>query len=68
MKKYFKIQNYIICLYLFFSPFLIYGQENKAGTNQSETDLTNAYAIQLEDYLSHYLVDQYERAANSMAS
>ena len=66
MDKYFEIQSFIFCLYLFFSPFSIYGQANKPIDQQVETDRTNAYATQLEDYLSHYLVDQYgERSADA---
>lgn len=56
----------IICFCLFFYPFSVSGQNNKPIPPQAETDRTNAYAIQLENYLNLYLVDQYDdRATNT---
>ena len=66
MKKHSGIQTSIICFYLFFNSFLVSGQGNRPVPPQAETDRTNAYAAQLENYLKQYLVDQYdERAAKA---
>lgn len=66
MKKYFKIQNFIFCFYLIFYSYPVSGQDNKPTSEQVETDRTNAYATQLENYLKQFLLDQYdERAANA---
>ena len=65
MKQYSKLQTCIVCFFLFFNLFFVSGQDNKPISQQAETDRTNAYASQLENYLKLYLVDQYnERAAN----
>jgi dienelactone hydrolase len=40
------------------------GQKNLSDENQYETDRTNAYEMQLENYLRHYLVDQYDDRAS----
>lgn len=66
MKKYSQIQICIICFYLFFNSFSVFGQDNKPILPQVDTNRTNAYATQLENYLRLYLVNQYdERAANA---
>lgn len=66
MKKYSQIQICIICFYLFFNSFSIFAQDNKPILPQVDTNRTNAYATQLENYLRLYLVNQYdERAANA---
>jgi hypothetical protein len=63
MKKYFKIQVLVLCFLPFFYPFLVFGQTNRPVPPQAETDRTNSYATQLENYLKLYLVDKYEERA-----
>ncbi len=36
------------------------GQKNQVADSLYETERTNAYASQLENYLRQYLVDQYD--------
>jgi hypothetical protein len=66
-----KVKNNFLSVVLYFFlpsfiPFLVSGQDNKPIPAQAETDRTNAYAAQLENYLKLYLVDQYnERAVNA---
>ena len=58
----------IITLFIlvFLLPTKVSGQKIQPDDKQYETDRTNAYASQLEDYLRQYLVDQYdERASDS---
>jgi hypothetical protein len=63
-QKRFGISLFIISITLFRISSMVYGQVILPEAEKAETDRTNAYASQLENYLSHYLVDEYnERAA-----
>jgi dienelactone hydrolase len=63
MQRHFKIRRFIICSLLIFILFQTSGQTDKNLPPQAETDRTNAYASQLENYLKQYLVDKYEERA-----
>ena len=51
----------ILCLF----PILSQSQNISPSDQKLETDRTDAYAAQLENYLNHYLVDQYDERASS---
>jgi dienelactone hydrolase len=53
-----------VSLLAFFISSNIWGQKNTPADKQYETDRTNAYASQLENYLRQYLVDQYDERAS----
>jgi dienelactone hydrolase len=58
------ILTFLICFRLIFGSLISSGQDIKPATQQAETDRTNAYASQLENYLKQYLVDQYDARAS----
>lgn len=59
-----SIITFFILVFLSFYP--VSGQKIQPDDRQYETDRTNAYASQLEEFLRNYLVDQYnERAADA---
>jgi dienelactone hydrolase len=62
-KKRFLLFIYLLLICNF--PFSAFAQDNKSVTQQAETDRTNAYASQLENYLRQYLVDQYDARAEN---
>jgi dienelactone hydrolase len=46
--------------------FPVTGQKRQSDDRQYETDRTNAYESQLENYLRQYLVDQYDERASDL--
>src|SRR6266550_6896559 len=58
--KHFRISHFYIFFCLFSSTFQVKGQTEKLISNEVETARTDAYQQQLETYLRHYLIDEYE--------
>ena len=63
MKRYYPIQACLVALFLAFNSFNVTGQTKPLIAPDVETARTNAYEKQLEDYLRHYLVKEYEARA-----
>ena len=59
---YFSVIISILPALLFFSP--VSGQKTQSADSLYETNRTNAYASQLENYLRQYLVDQYDERSS----
>ncbi len=65
------MKNLIISGVIFFTASLcismpVSGQNISASGQQSETERTDAYESQLENYLRQYLTDQYDERASSL--
>ena len=58
--KQFRILPFSIYFSLFSVAFQVAGQTEKLISNEVETARTDAYEQQLETYLRHYLIDEYE--------
>ena len=58
--KQFRILLFSIYVCLFGITLQVAGQAEKLISNEVETARTNAYEQQLETYLRHYLIDEYE--------
>ena len=58
--KHFRISHFYIFFCLFGITFQVKGQIEKLISNEVETARTDAYQLQLETYLRHYLIDEYE--------
>lgn len=60
IRRRFKTIYCIIVFFLFFWSFKATGQNNSLVPKEVELARTDAYEKQLESYLQHYLVDEYE--------
>jgi hypothetical protein len=61
----FKISESFFILFMLFSfQFSLAGQTISPVDQKLETDRTDAYAAQLENYLRQYLVDDYNARAS----
>jgi hypothetical protein len=60
IKKYCKSRGYIIVFILLEGTLKAAGQNNNLISPDVETARTDAYEKQLEDYLRHFLVAEYE--------
>ncbi len=63
IKPYFKSQVYLIVLFLLAGNLKAVGQNNNLISPEVESARTDAYEMQLENYLRHYLVVEYEARA-----
>ena len=58
--KQLRISIFSVYFCLFSIAFQVEGQAEKFISNEAETTRTNVYEQQLETYLRHYLIDEYE--------
>jgi len=65
-KKYWKSQGYILVFILLVSTLKAVGQNNNIVPPEVEAARTDAYEKQLENYLRHYLVNEYEARAGNL--
>ncbi|GEO06015.1 hypothetical protein AAE02nite_36790 [Adhaeribacter aerolatus] len=59
-KRFYKPLLCLLATFLLIQPFKAASQGNKLISDEAETVRTDAYEKQLENYLQHYLVDEYE--------
>ncbi len=63
IKKYFNTQGQLIVFILLVGTLKVAGQKNNLVSPEVEKARTDAYEKQLENYLRHYLVEEYEERA-----
>lgn len=66
MKKRINLSTRLIAFFLILSSFQVIAQTKELISKEVETARTDAYEKQLENYLRHYLIDEYEARSEKL--